>query len=517
MSCFDRFDHRRCLVRVQSSLWPFDRYQVDFRLKISLDNSYARVLEANQEEKDWIYSYLCYTDPSRYWGAPSIPGVKDPTKVHLVDRRGWKFPAGLVPMVRKAALKEVQEALAHGEDQYASKLRPVEIVDNRSAPCEWDWNADLEWLHDYQFRAVWLAYEATRGIIKSPTGSGKGEMIWGLIKALPCHWLLLVKEKALMHELAARWEERTGETSGVVGDGIFRPDPSSRVTFCTFATLSHGLGRKRPQIIKLLTDAEGIIVDECHTLPAKSLRKVAMACRNAYWRLGFSATPLDRNDNKSVFAVAVLGEMICEVGTQSLIEMGFISKPTIRLVPLTQHVWGRDPSTWMKSYDELIVRSERRNALVVDIARAAAKPALVFVKIVDHGRQLTRWINETDIPAEFVWGDQPVPTRKAKVAKLMRGDLDVIVTSSVLQTGIDMPAVESVVNGAGMKSTIAALQRMGRGMRTHAGKDGFELWDIYDQGDRFMEEHAKARRRAYKKEGHEVNLGWPTALGPRRR
>jgi superfamily II DNA or RNA helicase len=81
--------------------------------------------------------------------------------------------------------------------------------------------------------------------------------------------------------------------------------------------------------------------------------------------------------------------------------------------------------------------------------------------------------------------------------------------------------LRSVINAAGGKSTIATLQRAGRGMRVDRdiagnvkdGGDEFEVWDIYDRGNAWLEKHAKARVKSYQIEGHEVLIQQPSAIG----
>ena len=95
--------------------------------------------------------------------------------------------------------------------------------------------------------------------------------------------------------------------------------------------------------------------------------------------------------------------------------------------------------------------------------------------------------------------------RQAVARRLRRGDTQVVIASVIWQEGIDLPEVRSVVNAAGGRSVIAALQRLGRGMRVAAGKNEVELWDFRDSGHRWLSRHTKERLAAYLSEGFEVN------------
>jgi superfamily II DNA or RNA helicase len=227
-----------------------------------------------------------------------------------------------------------------------------------------------------------------------------------------------------------------------------------------------------------------------------------MQTPNAYYRIGFSGTPLARGDRRSVLAVAALGPVIYRLRADRLIEAGVLAKPHIRMLPLEQQ---SQCPTWQGVYGECIVRSTKRNRMLVAMAKRAARPCLVFVKEIAHGKRLLKLLQAVGVPSEFTWGSDPHERRVAAIKRLERGDIDVLVCSVIFQEGVDIPALASVVIGSGGKSVIATLQRIGRGMRTDQGrKVEFEVWDLLDRGCRMLEKHAKARQAAYLAEGHEV-------------
>jgi superfamily II DNA or RNA helicase len=90
--------------------------------------------------------------------------------------------------------------------------------------------------------------------------------------------------------------------------------------------------------------------------------------------------------------------------------------------------------------------------------------------------------------------------------RLNNGDDDLLVATNIFNEGVDIPELKSVVIAAGGSSSIQALQRIGRGMRRTDSKSRFYVYDLLDSGQRWMERHAKARQRAYRSEGHTVNV-----------
>jgi Lhr-like helicase len=106
------------------------------------------------------------------------------------------------------------------------------------------------------------------------------------------------------------------------------------------------------------------------------------------------------------------------------------------------------------------------------------------------------------------------------VKQLADGEVDVLICSVIFNEGLDVPAIRSVVCAAGGKSVIAAIQRMGRGMRVTADKGEFYGYDFYDLGCGCVEavtgdthmgcntlnRHSKLRMNAFIKEGYKVEV-----------
>lgn len=342
--------------------------------------------------------------------------------------------------------------------------------------------------------------------------SGKTDVFCGLCKVYPCHWLFIVHRSDLMLQTAARWMKYGGHEPGQVGDSVFKPDPQRRLTVATFQTLSRGVAKKDKNILALLADAEAICVDECHTAAAEEFNRVLMHTRRAYYRVGLSGTPLERSDKRAIYAIGALGPVVYRVMPETLINLGILARPRIYAVRLRQE---HDAKGWQAVYKHLIVKSHIRNVLVLEIVKRAARPMFVFVKNVEHGKLLTQAMNQSGIRTEFIWGAKETPARAQAIKDLRYGNLHAIVCSVVFQEGIDVPELAAVVNAAGMSSSIAALQRIGRGMRSDQGrKSEYEVWEIHDQGNKFMTRHSQSRLRAYKKEGHKVNIINPRELPP---
>lgn len=459
---------------------------------LEVDNLRAKVTRASPAEQDWLLEYLTFPDTSaRFKGKRE--GVS--RMLNLLD---GTFPAGLVSLV----VKDAPEAGFK-----------VEIADKGGAavPAE---DADLAWLRDDQREAVRRALDKRRGVLHLPTGSGKTEIAVALVRSVPCEWLFLVHRTTLGQQAAERFDRRNAEhgvdlgPAGVIGEGAWQE--GERLTCATFQTMVAALrsgGRAGARAAALLGRVGGIIVDESHVLPADTFWSVAMRAERAAYRIGLSGTPLARGDRRSVLSIAALGPILFRLRAPELVEAGILARPHVRLVPCRQTT-GRP--TFAGVYQDLVVRSTVRNALLVEIANKAERPAFLYVKAIEHGKIIERELLRAGIPARFVWGTHSTDWRKAAIRDLVAGRIEVLVCSVVFQEGVDVPSLRSVINGAAGRSVIASIQKAGRGMRVERGRDGsvvksdFWVYDLFDTGDKWLERAARDRRRAYLKEGYEV-------------
>lgn len=496
-----------------------------------IGNTLIWVSDAERDERNWLVQYLSYTDRRFHPGKGHYVSAQV-TLYQLIDDR---FPAGF----GRAAFKMAQ---AQGFT--------VDIDDPRVVPCQPDPAADLEWLRHHpavptpithQIEGVEAAVKNKRGILWLPTGAGKTEIAIGISKALPCKTLFFVHRADLLAQTAERFQTRTGLPAGVLGDGVREIPPGCRFVAVMFQTAHSALKTGRRDVLDEIEGAECIIVDEVHSLPADSFYEVVMRAERAYYRFGLSGTPLARGDGRNLLTVGALGPVIYRVMPEVLIRIGLLSNPKIRMVehrvepevmerlaPRTvepddaadfdlSEVITPKKARWRQVYSAAVTKSKARHKRTAEIAAKAAKPCLVFVQEVQHGKAVADAVRRKGMQAEFVWGEEPTAARQAAIKRLVRGEIDVLVCNVIFQEGIDIPSLMSVVVATGGQSTIAALQRIGRGMRADVttGKTDFEVWDLADigcgcsredpggehPGCRWLRKHTRARIKAYKSEG----------------
>lgn len=446
-------------------------------------------------EIKWLSDYLSFPDDK----ARFRRGWYGDGNVHMMSATTQCFPSGYMTAVQKAA-KEV-------------KVK-IEIKDERVQPVAIDPQACVDWLRDYQQEALDVARTQHRGVFHHVTGAGKGELVVALPELYPCRWLFLVHSKDIVAQQIARFEKRTGEEVGFIGQGVWNV---KRVTCGTFQTVYRAMQMRKKCAKDLIENTQGLLGDECHRVPANTFYRVMMAFRNAYFRYGFSGTPFARGDRKSIYLWGAFGPVIHRIPATRLISAGVLAKPEIKIVTSRQKV---DAKTWAEAYRLGITENVARNKLVVDAALAIEKPTLLFVKELAHGGLLEKELRARGAKVEFVWGKHRVQVRQAAIRRLVHGDTDILICNVIFQEGIDIPELQSVIIASGGKSVIMALQDVGRGMRRYdtggkVTKTSFTVVDFADRGCgckgpwkhrgcNWLDKHTRKRLTAYASEQYEV-------------
>jgi superfamily II DNA or RNA helicase len=458
---------------------------IDLTVHITATPTMSKVDAESAWALDLLEEYLTFDDAANQFVMirGQVRRRTDSPKLRLLNLIDRTFPTGLLPMVCKH-LKTLDIPYKVTED-----FDTFPISDH-----------DLAWLREEQKEAVQRALQRKRGILHLPTGAGKTEIAIGLALKVEAKWLFIVHKKDLLHQTAERYERRTGLKAGKIGDGKFEVED---FTVATYQTLSKGLKTRDKRVTEFLDSIGALAFDECHTAPANSAMQILMGC-NATYRYGLSGTPLDREDNRSIFAIGAIGPVIFRIHPSTLIEAGLLAKPYIYMPLMHQE---SDKKTWQGVYGECIVRSTKRNNKLVSFSVLAEKPALLFVKEIKHGHILEKKIRKAGVSCEFIWGNKDTAKRDAAVRRLVNGDIDVLIVSVIFQEGTDIPSVRSVIIASSGKSVIAAIQRVGRGMRLSDGKKEFYVYDVFDTGHRTLAKWAKKRKAAYLAQEYEIIEG----------
>ena len=423
----------------------------------------------------------------------------------LFSKAKGLFPPGLKDRVLRQYKKQYP-------DQEVTITDHRDFKSSKEVPKVQDVPLEGVTLRAHQVRAGNAMIKKKHGVLWAATNSGKTETAIAVIKALDLPTLFLVKGKDLVTQTYKRFQKRLGEED--IGLVMSNQWDVRKFTVASADTLArrlmpHKIGgntRSRQQMVKdLLTSVQVIIVDECHTAASKGLWNVVRFCEAPY-RYGLSGTPFKRGDKQDLKLVALTGEVCCKITNKEMIEDG-VSVPTeikfvdIKAPDLTQL---RD---YHQAYDLGIVNNADRNRIICELAEhhyLNGKCVLIIVKKIDHGHRLDHLLydfrDSAFVPHYFIHGDTPLDERTERIEGFSNGITRVLITSSILDQGIDIPNIDVLIFAAGGNSYIRAIQRVGRGLRMHEGKDKLTVIDFCDGTNKYLAKHSLDRIESYKKE-----------------
>jgi superfamily II DNA or RNA helicase len=181
-----------------------------------------------------------------------------------------------------------------------------------------------------------------------------------------------------------------------------------------------------------------------------------------------------------------------------LIDRGILARPVFKIGTLSTRPKNLMLGTpWQAAYRLGIVNNDERNqAIAFEAHRAALNGLSVMVLIQQkaHGRILSELLAKRGLRVAFIDGDNDQAERKKALQGLASGQINVLIGSTILDVGVDVPAVGMVILAGGGKAEVALRQRIGRGLRAKkSGPNVALILDLFDGHNRYLKEHSLQR------------------------
>jgi len=357
-------------------------------------------------------------------------------------------------------------------------------------------------LRDYQIDALksWKKSDCS-GIVVLPTGSGKTVLAVKAIEEQQCSTLVVVPTIVLVEQWRQVLQQAFNVPVGALGGGKEDIEPITVSTYDSARLRAHKLGN----IFKL------IVFDEVHHLTGPSNRRIAERYL-APKRLGLTAT-LQKAEAPLMTLEELVGPTVYELGVNDLAgsHLADFTVKTIRL-PLSgaeQYEYNRQYDIYRdylksrnikirstRDYLNFVKRSgrdpEARRALTarntaMDIALNSSSkiaylkqllksnPSEKTLIFTSHNKLVYTLSKELLVPA--ITHQTPQEEREEILSRFHSGDYMRVLTSRVLDEGVDVPDASMAVILSGSGSNRQFVQRLGRILRPSLGKEAilFEL------------------------------------------
>lgn len=402
-------------------------------------------------------------DPAR------IPGA-----VWNAERLAWRLPAdqyqSLIVQLADAGVRisdETRVSLLTGE----SALPP------------------LRW---YQTEALarWEAAKR-RGVLALPTGSGKTITAIAAIASLGASALVLVPTRVLLDQWARTLAAAMPTTTiGRLGDGDHLLGPITVATYASAVSWAPRIG-----------DRFGLVViDEAHHVGAWCPVEI-LEMLIAPYRLGLTATPpaesgpLARHVGRVVYSLGVddlAGDALADYELitvpielarderlayrENRAKFSAVYAPYQRAMPKAswkdfvrdarQSRAGREALAAWRTYRSILAYPRGKQAALREVlALHERQRTLVFT-----GDNATAYAIARELFVMPITHEIGRAERAEALARFRAGDLSVLVSSQVLDEGIDVPDADIAIVVGGTSSARRHVQRVGRVLRPREGK-----------------------------------------------
>lgn len=404
----------------------------------------------------------------------------DPRR-YLYHKGTRTFPSGLLTEVLEA-FPEVE--LTHGAALPAIQPQPFAIQNTTRKP------------RPYQEEAWRALTAAGRGVAILPTGCGKTMLAAMLASSYPNqHVLITTPSSRLLHQNRDDLALQLQVPVGILGDGERDLQP---LWVANIQSLASRVEANDQEVIQALAQVDVWICDESHGAAASSYRTLSHHLPNAHIRFGVTASWLREDGCQRVMEGVLSSQVVYEYTYERAFAEGYLTpiQVLMRWMPHAGHQKGRK-APYKQAYDRRIVQHAARNLRicldVAELVEAGLTPCLVMVNRIEHGKYLAKMLN---VP--FINGGQHTKAVDEMLAKFSAGQVPVLVASSILNVGVDLPILTSAINAAAGDSRVAARQKPGRGLRLYPSKDQFWFVDYLDDENEYFRKHSITRRFTYK-------------------
>jgi len=307
-----------------------------------------------------------------------------------------------------------------------------------------------------------IAFGSTRVIAEAPTGSGKSLMISELCKRFSADKvLILVNVSKLVMQISEHLDE-VGVDHSILKSGMEdKFDEEKRVQIVMEQTYH---SRKK----KLVLNGSILIRDEHHI--GYSGDRFSSLVREMDPRaiIGFSATPYDN------YGVKIPGyELASFTSVKDLTEHHYLM-PADTIVPKSGQFIDLQSIKTSADYSESeldnLLNNNEYNSSVVEAYKEhiGFKKTIVFVSGIEHAKDLAAEFSANGIQCEALHSKLSAKEQKQYMDEFRGvglGEIDVLVTVSMLTTGFDMPSCNCVINCRPTKVRSLYEQMIGRVLR----------------------------------------------------
>ena len=366
----------------------------------------------------------------------------------------------------------------------------------------------------YQIDAIHNILESNRGLILSPTGSGKSFIIYVLTRYYVQKFenkkiLIVVPTTSLVEQMYNDFADYgwfPDEHCHKLYAGSDK-NTSKEVVISTWQSIY--------KLDKRYSSQFGVVfVDECHLAKAKSLTGIMTKLHDCKYRIGTTGT-LDGTEVHQLVLEGLFAKCKQITTTAQLVKEKHLSNLHIKCLVLRHAKEHRKGRTYPEEMDYLAT-SASRNKFICKVAESQEGNTLVLAQYIKQLQTLNLLLGKCSITNPrsvfFVYGRTDT-TEREEIRNIVEEEENAIIIASygVFSTGINIKRLHNIIFASPYKSQIKVLQSIGRGLRRTEDKTDCNLFDIsddlsYNNRSNYTLKHLEKRVEIYNQEEFDYEI-----------
>jgi superfamily II DNA or RNA helicase len=320
-------------------------------------------------------------------------------------------------------------------------------------------------------------------VLKAPPSFGKSFILPYIVQKVNQKTLIIVDRVDLVKQMYKEFESNVEEGDFHIMNAKDREIRDINIT--TFQFLI-----RNPEVVEKLSEEIGfVVVDEAHVISIGAFTSVVNRLPAKY-RLGLSATPT-RSDGLTEALRDVMSDNLVEGDNPMLMGVKYLM---VKL-PFFFSTIGQHPAkAWARFYSQkdMLEYTLKFSKAMLKVGRAV----LVYTTYSAVQKKVQVYLRANGVSAEIINQSTPKEEREEILRKFQEREIDVIISGTILQKGISIHRLDTVINLA--NHTKESLEQLvGRLRRDHPDKKSPILLDFFPDGAAFWK--ALDRDGVYKK------------------
>jgi len=348
-------------------------------------------------------------------------------------------------------------------------------------------------LFDYQKNVLQQIPKTGASLVVAPTGSGKTVMFCKYVQERKLNTVVLVDREELAEQSYNTFARLNISSCIVTSKGSFTVQNGQfiklhdhlkgghQVYICMVETL-YNRAKRHLAYKRLLENADLFIIDEAHkTVFCKLLDRYSPK-----QILGFTATPLFADSKKKISNY--YSTIIDSIQSGELIDRGKLVKP----VYYTHQVDESEikVKTTGDFDEESVIKAYKKQSILESVLYnykqyQQGEKTMLYCSSVDYAHEVNRYLSDNGVNCRVIDSKNTKREQRKEIFNWLSGTTDaVLINVGIATTGTDVPGCKNIILLRMITSLALYIQIVGRGARTHPGKNHFNVFDYGNNKNR---------------------------------